>query len=230
MLYRTEYYGRKDICLFAEESVTCLFPLDDVESPSAPSDTFILKNSEEEEPAIAPWLARILARTAIPDTVIFHALHLLRRLSETHYVDAIKPTPNFFHHRLLFTSLVLASKYSIDNCYTNQSFSIASTIFSLSEVNGMELSMLSSLEWRLRAKDEPLMEIILTYEAEWNGRLREEKAQPLNDWRREEWIASERRKVESDARRYATLMEQRNISSRGKSELQKDQKAGCCVV
>ncbi|KAH8915905.1 hypothetical protein BT69DRAFT_833573 [Atractiella rhizophila] len=177
-----KYFGRKDICLFAEKSVTCLFPLEG-------------QSSKATDPSVAEWYAYLLYRTAIPNSYVFLALHLLRRISLAYVLDPSSPTPPNFYHSLLLSATILSSKYMMDDCFSNGSFHIASKrMFSVKEINNMEMSLLASLNWRIREEDEDLGLVLGTYEQEWAEKLAAEKMEKFQyDQRRQKVGRSGRR-------------------------------------
>ncbi|KAH8926269.1 hypothetical protein BT69DRAFT_1279002 [Atractiella rhizophila] len=177
-----KYYGRKDICLLCEHTVHSLFPL-----PAKVAKQIARATSSsvigDSPPTIGEWLAYFFYRTALPQTTVFHALHLLNRLSAVYSFSSAEmdaPLARLVHHRLIFTALLLATKYSMDDSYSNRSFAIASkSLFTLREVNEMEMEMMSSLDWTLGSPD--LKEIVESYIAEWEEKLmRDRKADSLH--------------------------------------------------
>jgi len=161
-----KYHGRRDICICVSLTVTNLFPIE--ASPIASS-------SKSKIPDLGEWLAYFLYRTGLPDQTVLHSLHLLRRIQhcfkfEPSMVDGL------VHHKLVFSTLVLACQFWMDDCYSNKSFGIASKgLFSLKEVNMMEMEMLRCLEWQIG--EEGLLEIIESYEIEfheWRVQYRQE--------------------------------------------------------
>jgi len=147
-------YGRGEISLLAAKTVVSLF---------GPQRKNFSKVTHEEM-EVAEFVAYILYRTALPDPTIYHSLHLLRRLSQEFDAEPSSITP-FFYHKLVFSALVLATKYHMDDAYANSSWAIASQgLFSLKEINQMEFSMLSSLDWVLRLPGEDLETISQPWE------------------------------------------------------------------
>ncbi|KAH8930450.1 hypothetical protein BT69DRAFT_1327916, partial [Atractiella rhizophila] len=75
-------------------------------------------------------------------------------------MDPFLPPPALFYHRLLLASLSLACGYNMDDSYSNASWALASRgLFTTLEVNDMIVSMLASLDWRLRDDGEDLGDI-----------------------------------------------------------------------
>ncbi|KAH8914689.1 hypothetical protein BT69DRAFT_1289851 [Atractiella rhizophila] len=163
------YYGRKEISQLIERTVFKLFPkhrdtdsaspfrqLDPNAIPSSSSkggesDDFAWSSKCNE--SVSHWLAWVLYRAKLPEFIIHHSLYLLHRLSST-YSFTMSTTDDLLHRRLIFTSLILATKYSLDNSYTNASWSEASKyLFSVREISQMELEVLSWLGWRLGEPD-----------------------------------------------------------------------------
>ncbi|KAH8915860.1 hypothetical protein BT69DRAFT_837985 [Atractiella rhizophila] len=158
-----KYYGRRDIAILCERTVTSLFHKSKATTPFSHAST----SKAQTIPALREWIAYILYRTALPNTTVFHALHLLKRLAVNFACDPTLPSPPLFHHRLIFSCLVLATDWAMDDAYSKKSWSIACRhVFSLGEINEMEVSLLRSLDWTLRLPGEDLEAIIMAMEGD----------------------------------------------------------------
>jgi len=159
-----QFYGRRGISLLAERTVVGLFERTGLsvlanEERSHPASASVLTTTSP--PSIAEFVAYVLYRTALPNIIIFHAFHLLGRLSREFEPDPLLSSSPLFYHGLVFTSLVLATKYLMDDAYDNNSWSIASMgLFTLRDVNAMERSVFAALDMRLRVGGEDLGAIL----------------------------------------------------------------------
>jgi len=165
-----KYHGRRDICILVESMTNHIFPVPTSVASSSKSPA---------PPKMSGWLAYIFYRTALPNQTIFHAIHLLRRIAATLDFDPSISRSPLVQHRLVFTALVLATKYWMDDSYSNKSFSVASRgLFTLKEVNEMEFELLEGLNWKIG--EEGLVEILEGYEIEfsrWSQKLNEQEEQ-----------------------------------------------------
>jgi len=91
----------------------------------------------------APLQAYALYRTRLPIAITHQALLLLARL-KTRYPSARGTSTS--PHRLFLSSLMLSSKISMDDTYSNQSWTlVGQNLFSLREVNQMERELFAFL-------------------------------------------------------------------------------------
>lgn len=87
--------------------------------------------------------AYALYRTRLPIAITHQALLLLARL-KTRYPSARGTSTS--PHRLFLSSLMLSSKISMDDTYSNQSWTlVGQNLFSLREVNQMERELFAFL-------------------------------------------------------------------------------------
>jgi len=142
-----DFYGREDISLLVERIFLNLFGTSD-------------KSQKGGGGSLAEFVAYVLYRTDIPDSIVFHSLHLLRRLT---------PSPSDSKPLLLLSSFILATKYAMDDAYSNKSWSIAAKgLFTVKEINTMEFDLLSRLGGLLRDPGEDLGGRLEWYQMEWD--------------------------------------------------------------
>ncbi|GFZ43055.1 hypothetical protein JCM24511_00773 [Saitozyma sp. JCM 24511] len=112
--------------------------------------------------SLAYFVAYALNRTRLSSTVTFAALLLLRRLK-----PRFPATRGSSGHRLFISVLMIASKVTCDDTYSNQSWCIVSqNIFTLSEINQMEREMCAYLEWNLNVQGDEVVEFEACIRAE----------------------------------------------------------------
>lgn len=134
----------------SESIITALFacPLDSTSSsangPSA--------SASRPPPRLAEFVAYALHRTRLPDIITFQALFLLRRLKSR--FPAARGSSG---HRLFISALMLASKSSCDDTYSNKSWTIVCQgLFSFREVNQMERELFGYLDFRVNVEMDEL--------------------------------------------------------------------------
>jgi hypothetical protein len=103
-------------------------------------------------PRLAEFIAYALHRTRLPEEITFQALFLLRRLK-----CRFPAARGSSGHRLFISALMLASKSSCDDTYSNKSWTIVSQgLFSLREVNQMERELFGYLGYKVNVEVEEL--------------------------------------------------------------------------
>ncbi|UZJ53174.1 hypothetical protein CBS101457_002494 [Exobasidium rhododendri] len=145
------FYGHREISELSESVISALFacPLD-----SASSSVNALPSSAMQNPTprLAEFIAYALHRTRLPEEITFQALFLLRRLKSR--FPAAKGSSG---HRLFISALMLASKSSCDDTYSNKSWTVVSQgLFTLREVNQMERELFGYLAFKVNVEIEEL--------------------------------------------------------------------------
>lgn len=108
----------------------------------------------------AEFIAYALYRTRLPEAVTFQALYLLLRLKIR--FPAARGSSG---HRLFISALMIASKSSCDDTYSNKSWAIVGQgLFSLREINQMERELFGYLGYKVNVSPEDLE--VFTYELE----------------------------------------------------------------
>jgi len=197
-----KFYGRRELALLCAQTAFELFPVPPSYEESSDYASSSSASLDADVPPVAEWVAYFLYRTALPNTTAFYAIHLLRRVSVSFSADESSgiPEPHLLHHRLLLAAFILATKCLMDDCYSNKSFAIASrNLFSVSEIDRMELGMLGALGWRLRDDDEDVVEIVGAMEADWEVRM--------DELHRLEMIEKAQRQEEKRLRRIGSKVE-----------------------
>ncbi|KAH8927129.1 hypothetical protein BT69DRAFT_1347491 [Atractiella rhizophila] len=157
-----KYSSHRDLAVLFADTLVKLFGA--VTRSSEPIKKHCLKT----------WIAYVLYRTDVPNPTVFHAIHLVKRLSRSFETSPNANVPPFFHERIFLSSLVLASAYSLDNSYANSSWSIASKgIFSVGEIDEMEMELFRCLSFSLRQEGEDLDSILRAEEKAWSQGLLE---------------------------------------------------------
>lgn len=114
------------------------------------------KKGEEEEkiPCLVEFIAYALFRTRLSEEAIYGALILLTRLKS--FYPGAKGTATS-PHRLFITSLMLSSKMTMDDTYSNKSWAIvAQNLFGLEELNRMERELFGFLKMQCLVTPEEL--------------------------------------------------------------------------
>jgi pyruvate/2-oxoglutarate dehydrogenase complex dihydrolipoamide acyltransferase (E2) component len=107
-------------------------------------------------PRLSEFIAYALHRTRLPLAVTHQALFLLRRLKQR--FPAARGSSG---HRLFISALMLASKSSCDDTYSNKSWTIVGQgLFCLREVNQMERELFGYLGFKVNVKNEELVEFV----------------------------------------------------------------------
>lgn len=151
------FYGHRFISELSESVISALFacPLDSSSSVGGPAV------SSSPTPRLAEFIAYALHRTRLPDEITFQALFLLRRLKSR--FPAARGSSG---HRLFISALMLASKSSCDDTYSNKSWTIVSQgLFSLREVNQMERELFGYLGYKVNVEMEELQTFTILLKA-----------------------------------------------------------------
>lgn len=129
-------------------------PLDSTAS-SAPNPSSSSPTSRPA-PRLSEFIAYALHRTRLPLAVTHQALFLLRRLKSR--FPAARGSSG---HRLFISALMLASKSTCDDTYSNKSWTIVGQgLFSLREVNQMERELFGYLGFKVNVENEELSEFV----------------------------------------------------------------------
>ncbi|GAA6054775.1 hypothetical protein JCM3770_000937 [Rhodotorula araucariae] len=167
------YYGFEDLALLCDHVITSLFSVapaqpaaDAAAAPPAPAPAAPQKDAGV--PPLGEFIAYALYRTRLPVSITHQALLLLTRLKQR-YPSARGTSTS--PHRLFLSSLMLSSKISMDDTYSNKSWQIVGQgLFELREVNQMERELFAFLGWNVVVRDEELegwvQEVVTPYEAE----------------------------------------------------------------
>lgn len=148
------FYGHRLISELCEAVISALFacPLDSASSSVGQQTITAADGSCRPTPRLAEFIAYALHRTRLPEEITFQALFLLRRLK--YRFPAARGSSG---HRLFISALMLASKSSCDDTYSNKSWTIVSQgLFSLREVNQMERELFGYLGYKVNVEVEEL--------------------------------------------------------------------------
>ncbi|KAN0062678.1 hypothetical protein ACQY0O_004868 [Thecaphora frezii] len=143
------FFGHEDMAILCEKVIKTLFacPLD-ATGPGVSAPT----SSGKPTPRLAEFIAYALYRTRLPVFVTHQALYLLRRLKSR--FPAARGSSG---HRLFISALMLASKSSCDDTYSNKSWVIVGQgLFSLREINQMERELFGYLGYKVNVEPEQL--------------------------------------------------------------------------
>ncbi|KAM0793488.1 hypothetical protein ACM66B_000929 [Microbotryomycetes sp. NB124-2] len=154
------YFGFEDLAVLCEHVITALFSVGPQPAAVAASRTGIdtppqsPKPGKEQVPNLGEFIAYALYRTRLPVAITHQALLLLARL-KARYPSARGTSTS--PHRLFLSSLMLSSKISMDDTYSNQSWTlVGQNLFTLKEVNQMERELFAFLGWNVVVRDEEL--------------------------------------------------------------------------
>ncbi|KAK4055193.1 hypothetical protein OIV83_000473 [Microbotryomycetes sp. JL201] len=152
------YFGFEDLAVLCEHVITALFSVGP--QPAAAARAGIdtppqsPKPGKEQVPNLGEFIAYALYRTRLPVAITHQALLLLARL-KARYPSARGTSTS--PHRLFLSSLMLSSKISMDDTYSNQSWTlVGQNLFTLKEVNQMERELFAFLGWNVVVRDEEL--------------------------------------------------------------------------
>lgn len=151
------FYGYRETSELCERFILYLFacPLD---STSASAN--LSSQNGTPAPRLCEFIAYALYRTRLPEAVTFQALYLLLRLKIR--FPAARGSSG---HRLFISALMIASKSSCDDTYSNKSWAIVGQgLFSLREINQMERELFGYLGYKVNVSPEDLE--MFTYELE----------------------------------------------------------------
>ncbi|BGP12413.1 hypothetical protein JCM10213_001982 [Rhodosporidiobolus nylandii] len=156
------YYGFEDLALLCEHVISSLFAITPQQQQAVDA------KKETAVPQLGEFIAYALYRTRLPVSITHQALLLLTRLKQR-YPSARGTSTS--PHRLFLSSLMLSSKISMDDTYSNKSWQVVGQgLFELREVNQMERELFAFLGWNVVVRDEELeawvAEIVAPYEAE----------------------------------------------------------------
>ncbi|KAL9940941.1 hypothetical protein V8E36_000429 [Tilletia maclaganii] len=147
------FYGRRVISELCERVIASLFECS-LDSTAASMGA----KGMEQRPThrLSEFIAYALYRTRLPIQVTYQALYLLKRL-KSRYPGARGSSG----HRLFISALMLASKSTCDDTYSNKSWTIVGQgLFTLREVNQMERELFSYLGYRVNVANEALANFI----------------------------------------------------------------------
>ncbi|SOV01703.1 uncharacterized protein UDID_06932 [Ustilago sp. UG-2017a] len=151
------FYGYRETSELCERFILYLFacPLDST-SATASSPT----SNRNTAPRLSEFIAYALYRTRLPEAVTYQALYLLLRLKLR--FPAARGSSG---HRLFISALMIASKSSCDDTYSNKSWAIVGQgLFSLREINQMERELFGYLGYKVNVSPEDLD--MFTYQLE----------------------------------------------------------------
>ncbi|PWY99972.1 hypothetical protein BCV70DRAFT_103311 [Testicularia cyperi] len=151
------FYGHRETSELCERFILYLFacPLDSTSaSVSTPS------HNGTPAPRLSEFIAYALYRTRLPEVVTYQALYLLLRLKIR--FPAARGSSG---HRLFISALMLASKSTCDDTYSNKSWTIVGQgLFSLREINQMERELFGYLGYKVNVEPRELE--LFTFELE----------------------------------------------------------------
>ncbi|PWN25791.1 hypothetical protein BDZ90DRAFT_62895 [Jaminaea rosea] len=149
------FYGHRDLAELCERVILALFscPLDSTSSSVSSSPS---SSTTKAAPRLSEFIAYALHRTRLPLAVTHQALFLLKRLKSR--FPAARGSSG---HRLFISALMLASKSTCDDTYSNKSWTIVGQgLFSLREVNQMERELFGYLGFRVNVEIEELDDFV----------------------------------------------------------------------
>ncbi|KDE09624.1 hypothetical protein MVLG_00031 [Microbotryum lychnidis-dioicae p1A1 Lamole] len=161
------FFGFQDTALLCDHVISTLFSVGSSLANNAPSATPVSvvggletpptsppPSPKDQPPILGEFVAYALYRTRLPTNIIYQALLLLSRL-KARYPSARGTSTS--PHRLFLSSLMLSSKISMDDTYSNKSWQVVGQgLFSLREVNQMERELFAFLGWNVVVRDEEL--------------------------------------------------------------------------
>ncbi|KAH9819429.1 hypothetical protein DFH28DRAFT_1122141 [Melampsora americana] len=175
------YYGYGRLAQFSAKVITFLFPrvtkptvegenpdesnkrakVDQPEAvsstanePATQSEEKKRREAEDKIPCLVEFIAYALFRTRLSEEAIYGALILLTRLKS--FYPGAKGTATS-PHRLFITSLMLSSKMTMDDTYSNKSWAIVGqNLFGLEELNRMERELFGFLKMKCLVSPEEL--------------------------------------------------------------------------
>jgi len=166
---RDPYYGYGAISMLSTSIVTTLFP----PMITTPEESYAVTETGKRMPKLMDFIAYALYRTRLNDAIVHSALLLLTRLKQRY--PSARGTPSS-PHRLFLSALMLASKMSMDDTYSNKSWVIVGqNMFSITEVNRMERELFGFLNSNCYVTKEELK----SWCQEWCGHIDEDEADEL---------------------------------------------------
>ncbi|SCV68326.1 BQ2448_447 [Microbotryum intermedium] len=175
------FFGFQDTALLCDHVISTLFSVGSSSANNASSATPVSvvggletppasppTTPKDQPPVLGEFIAYALYRTRLPINIIYQALLLLSRL-KARYPSARGTSTS--PHRLFLSSLMLSSKISMDDTYSNKSWQVVGQgLFSLREVNQMERELFAFLGWNVVVRDEELAawvtEVVEPYKVE----------------------------------------------------------------
>ncbi|KDN49921.1 hypothetical protein K437DRAFT_73894 [Tilletiaria anomala UBC 951] len=160
------FYGHRELSELCETVISALFacPLDSAAASAACNGTGT--KAGRQAPRLAEFIAYAVHRTRLPLAVTHQALFLLKRLKAR--FPAARGSSG---HRLFISALMLASKASCDDTYSNKSWTIVGQgLFSLREVNQMERELFGYLGFKVNVSNEDLTPFVASLNS---GRINE---------------------------------------------------------
>ncbi|GAA5972754.1 hypothetical protein JCM11641_003005 [Rhodosporidiobolus odoratus] len=162
------YYGHEDLARLCEHVIASLFQVTAQQQQQQQVTVDPKTGKEHAVPQLGEFIAYALYRTRLPVSITHQALLLLTRLKQR-YPSARGTSTS--PHRLFLSSLMLSSKISMDDTYSNKSWQVVGQgLFELREVNQMERELFAFLGWNVVVRDEELeawvAEVVAPYEAE----------------------------------------------------------------
>ncbi|KAE8260624.1 hypothetical protein A4X13_0g219 [Tilletia indica] len=147
------FYGRRVISELCERVIASLF---ECSLDSTAASMGVKGCDQRPTHRLSEFIAYALYRTRLPIQVTYQALYLLKRL-KSRYPGARGSSG----HRLFISALMLASKSTCDDTYSNKSWTIVGQgLFTLREVNQMERELFSYLGYRVNVDCEVLQYFI----------------------------------------------------------------------
>ncbi|CAD6891980.1 unnamed protein product [Tilletia laevis] len=147
------FYGRRVISELSERVIASLF---ECSLDSTAASIGVKGCDQRPTHRLSEFIAYALYRTRLPIQVTYQALYLLKRL-KSRYPGARGSSG----HRLFISALMLASKSTCDDTYSNKSWTIVGQgLFTLREVNQMERELFSYLGYRVNVDSEVLHNFI----------------------------------------------------------------------
>jgi Cyclin, N-terminal domain len=111
---------------------------------SQPYSSLCHSGCKKTPSVVTKFIARVLSRAKLDQSVVFAGLVLLQRLK------ARFPSTKGCGYRLFISAYMIASKVVCDRTYSNQSWTIvAQGLYTLMEIHRMERQMCSCLDWEL---------------------------------------------------------------------------------
>ncbi|SPO30836.1 uncharacterized protein UTRI_05538_B [Ustilago trichophora] len=156
------FYGYRKTSELCERFILYLYacPLDSTSAAAQSLPQTPETQNGSNAPRLSEFIAYALYRTRLPEAVTYQALYLLLRLKLRY--PAARGSSG---HRLFISALMIASKCSCDDTYSNKSWAIVGQgLFSLREINQMERELFGYLGYKVNISPEDLE--TFTYELE----------------------------------------------------------------
>lgn len=145
----SQHLGRTEtLCNFHSLSINPLVSLEEYTRELFPYPAWQPASPQiQAYPTLHKFVDSIMRQTRTQLSVLCLALFYLRRLKSVH--PSCRGSPGA-SHRLLYTSIIIASKFSADDTYDNKAWSTATLgLFSVEETNKMEREFLQYLEFNI---------------------------------------------------------------------------------